>query len=173
MLTGETLTPDTISWLRQPSDTVQFPFDTVRFPASPDSLRIQWTPVDAAGQYMLTLRILDTLDYGKYLTPANEQTNRRTPRLFGRGPRGAGDLIRWSLAPGTDIVTPWTSFRWYGPHELTVFAPDYNFFNWFRLVRLQQQRQYNELLGSINGGLGYFGSASILRKHVFVLKNQP
>ena len=173
LLTGETLTPKPIEWLRQPSDTVQFPFDTVRFPASPDSLRLRWSTVDAAGQYMITLRILDTLEYGRYLTPPREEPNRRTPRLFGRGPGGSTDLIRWSLAPGTDFIAPWTSFRWYGPHEVTVYAPDYNFFNWFRLVRLQQQRQYNGLLGSINGGLGVFGSATVLRKKVFVLKNQP
>jgi hypothetical protein len=171
VMTGETLTPKQIEWIHEPADTVQFPSDTVTFPPT-DSLRLQWTTVDAAGQYMISLRTLDTLGYGRYLTPPTDEPNRRTPRLFGRPPGSSPDLLRWNLAPASNFIAPWTSFRWFGGHEVTIFAPDYNFFNWFRLTNLQQQRQYNTLLGSITGGLGVFGSASILKKKVFVLKNQ-
>ena len=169
VMTGETLTPKQIAWIHQPSDTVRFPADTVTFPPS-DSLRLQWTTIDAAGQYMISLRTLDTLGYGKYLRPPTAEQNRRTPRLFGRPPGSSTNLLRWNLAPASNFIAPWTSFRWFGGHEVTVFAPDYNFFNWFRLTNLQQQRQYNTILGSINNGLGVFGSASVLKKEVFVLK---
>jgi hypothetical protein len=162
--TASTLTPEQITWTRRPADTVVYPSDVQRTPFS-DSLRISWTTVPRVSQYLLRLRTLDTLGYGQYLSPPTSDTNTRVEgRRFGR------NLVRWSIAPASDMIAPFTVFRWHGLHEIEVFAPDENFLDWYRMTELQQRPQYDPILGNMSGALGSLTSASVVTDTVFVLK---
>ena len=70
------------------------------------------------------------------------------------------------------MILPFSVFRWHGPHEISVYAPEENLLDWFRLTRLQQQVGYDPILANMEGGLGSFGSAAMVRTYVFVRKSQ-
>lgn len=165
-MTSATLTPDRIEWIRRPADTVTYPVDRQRTPLSED-LRMSWTTTLRASQYIIRQRTLDTINYGIYLNPPTDEQNSVVPdRRFGRS------LTRWSLAPATNMILPFSVFRWHGPHEISIYAPEENLLDWFRLTRLQQQVGYDPILANMEGGLGSFGSAAMVRTYVFVRKSQ-
>ncbi|MCE5304372.1 hypothetical protein LLG34_01535 [bacterium] len=80
------------------------------------------------------------------------------------------DLSYWVIVPSSKVPVVWTVFKWYGLHEVSVYAPDFNFLRW--MVQTMTG-EINPLLSSVKGAFGYFGSASVIRDTSVILKNQP
>lgn len=168
LVSGSTTTPVRIEWTKDARDTLQYPGRANELKPV-DSLKIAWTSTGAAGQeYVLRMTCTDTTGYGIYLTPPTQDTNRRirdeefdddTP--LGKTP------VRLAFVQGPNVFS-WNAFKYYGKHELTVFAGDRNFMNWFKQITFT--RQLNPLLGSVTGGLGVVGSASAVHDKIFVKK---
>lgn len=171
-LSGRTNTPDQIRWVSAPKDTLQYPQDTTRLP-SPDSLIISWTPIAGVTDYIFSTECLDTLEYGKYLRPPTNEKNRRIERFFERSLPRYNEPVRSGIRAVTLTPVIWTAFKWFGVQELRIYAPDIHWANWFRQTNLGQNPRFNYRLGSIEGGAGVFGSASMARYNTFVYKNQP
>jgi len=173
VMTGETVTPERVSWVTPPRDTLQYPLDTINLPA-PDSLGYEWSPVPGVTEFILSSSCLDTLGYGTYLTPPTEEKNRRIENIFNqRSRRRYDETTRWGFAQSTNLPVFWFAYKWFGLYELSIYAPDPNMIEWFKQTRFGPN-QYNPLLGSIKGeGIGVFGSASVVRQRQFLLKNQP
>lgn len=171
-LTGKTTTPAQVRWIRSPKDTLWYPKDTTTLP-SPDSLLIAWTPVQGVTDYIFSTWCLDTLNYGSYLRPPTSEKNRRLVRFFEAQLPRYNEPVRAGIRAVTLTPVIWTAFKWFGPHELRIYAPDPNWANWFRQTNFGQNPRYNYRLGSIENGKGVFGSASMARQFTFLYKNQP
>lgn len=171
-LTGNMRTPPQIAWVRPPRDTLFYPQDTVGLP-SPDSLAISWTPVPGATDYIISVQCLDTLNYGIYLRPPTQEKNRRMVRFFEVNLPRYNETIRFGFRATNNSPLVWTGFKWFGKNRITIYAPDNNWLRWYRLIGFSQNPRYNPLLGSIEGGKGVFGSAAVVRRDVFMYKNQP
>ncbi len=172
--TGETQTPDLIAWnTKLPvKEFIQYPKDTINYP---DRDTIGWSSVaGVSGFYMLSIRNLDTLEYGKYLNPPiPEEKNRRIEREF-REDNNFKELGVVVLIANTQTTVVWNAFRFFGRHEITVHAPDFNMIRWYLANRAS--REYNPLLGSLKANsentFGVFASTSFARDTTFLLKNQ-
>jgi hypothetical protein len=165
---AETTTPKAIAWMIEPAGRVQYPEDTTSMLLS-DSLRMVWTPGNSA-EYLLSVLALDTLRYGVYLDIPTGDPNARTNS---RGDRHGTtySLTQWVFAPQSRMRLAWNSFTWFGRNEITVFAPDYWFLEWFKSVQFSRiSAEYDQQESNIEGGLGVFGSASILRREIFLEK---
>lgn len=174
-ITGRTISPGHIALIEGVKDTLQYPKDTTNLSLS-EKLRLRWTPVPGISEYLLRVSTLDTLGYGKYLTPPTEEKNRRIYRFWEKNAPKYDDVTRWGFIPATDIPGSWAAFKWFGRQEVTIFAADQNFVKWFKMVRFGGgSPTYNNLLGSISGddAIGVFGSASMVSDTTFLLKNQP
>ncbi|MFP4527759.1 MAG: DUF4249 family protein [Candidatus Kapaibacterium sp.] len=169
-VTGKTITPAPSEWIKPPPPMIQFPIDTSNF-ATPDSLYIEWKKMPGYSFYALRINNLDSLEYGIYLDNVPDDELNRRVHGPPRGDRFFRETATWLLAPTSKTPVIWTIFKWFGPHEVSVMVPDYNFIEWF--LQYSTGSQYNDLLGSIEGGKGVFGSASIIRDSTFLLKNQP
>lgn len=167
-LTGTTFTPNRIQWTQSVKPILYYPQDTLAL-ISPDSLSIEWTAEPNTVEYLLASTCLDTLEYGKYLVPATTEKNRRIERSS----ESYDDVTNYDFLQNNSVPTVWTSFKWFGRHTITVYAPDRNFLNWFKLTKFQGNPSYNPLFGSIEGGYGVFGSASRVVAETFVVKNRP
>jgi hypothetical protein len=171
--TGETTTPQQISWnpKYQIKKFVQFPLDTINLPST-DTLG--WSSVPNVGFYLIGILNLDTLEYGKYLNPPFEQKNRRITG-GGRGDNFFKEASTNVLIANTKSSVVWRAFKWYGKHEVAMYAPDFNMIRWFLANR--GSRDYNPLLGSLNSNnentFGFFASASVVRDTFVLVKNQP
>lgn len=166
-ISGETTTPSQFKWISQPDYYIQYPIDTVNLP-SPFS--IQWELVNNVLYYVLSIRCLDTLEYGKYLNPPTEEKNRRVFRPWDMNESFYRELSYWVIVPSSKVPVVWTVFKWFGLHEVTIYAPDYNFLRWNVQA---MSSEINPLLTSVEGAFGYFGSASVIRDTSVILKNQP
>lgn len=171
VLTSQTTTPERIAWVQAPKDTLQYPIDTLKLP-SPDSLKLIWTKVPGVTEYLISTKCLDTLEYGQYLTPATAEKNRRIERFFEENAPRYNDILRWGFLQNTEVRTVWVAFKWFGLHEVTVYAPDPAMLEWYKQLQFGGN-QYQSLLSNVEGGLGVFGSASLVRQTTFMLKNQP
>ena len=170
-ITGTTITPKRISWIKPPRSILQYPVDTINL-ISPDSLSITWTPLSEIKEYLIAFTCMDTLGYGTYLQPATEEPNRKITRFFGRNsdnPRLRNTTL-YGFLPGTKAPTVWTAFRWFGKHRITIYAPDPNFVKWFKAG--WSGNQYDYRLSSVQGGLGVFASGSYIEQEIFLIKNQ-
>ena len=171
-LTGTTTTPITFAFTVPPKDTLIYPGkdkETQLF----DSLYVRWTAVAPAQEYVPGIVNLDTTNYGSYLTPSTDEPNARVrDDEFDEGTRLDGERARYALAQTTSIPTVWRFFKWYGRHELVIYAGDKNFVNWFRQVGFGGRTSFSYQFNSVEGGLGVFGSAAVLRYPVF-LKKKP
>ena len=74
VMTAKTITPGKTEWTKEAKDQIQYPKDTLKLKASE---MIQWKRVPGIDFYIGNIKCLDTLNYGKYLTPATEEMNRR------------------------------------------------------------------------------------------------
>lgn len=166
-ITGKTVTPQRTSWRYIPGDVIQFPTDTLRLPPG-DS--ISWERVPGFDFYLISISNLDTLNYGQYLEPPTDEPNRRVYRPFG-GPNAYREPITIFPIPATQTPIVWNAFRYFGLHEIIVYVPDWNFLRWF--LQAQSRGEADPLLTSIEGAIGYFGSASKVSHRFFLLKNQP
>ncbi|MBM4178710.1 MAG: DUF4249 family protein [Ignavibacteria bacterium] len=174
-LEATTITPIALSWIKEGPNVVQFPHpDSLLFPGA-DSLAVSWSQVPNTEFYIIGLECLDTLGYGKYLTPASSDTNTRTPRpkpdFFNRD----GTLVsnERTIFGGTIFSasqTIWGVFRWHGRHRLNIYAPNKEFLEWFYQVGSGRRSSYDYRLSNIKGGLGVWGGASLIRTEKFLLK---
>ncbi len=174
-ITGSTTTPGDISWINPPKDTIYFPRgqDSLELPEV-DSLQISWTPVEDVNWYMIRIKALDTLEYGKYLDNVpDDQKNRRVYNPFAdEEDRFYYETVVWAgPLPNTRTSTVWRTFKWFGRNEAAVYALDSNFLRW--MFQYQRSSYYESFLSTVSGGIGVFGSASVVRKEVFLIKNQP
>lgn len=171
VLRSETTTPERIEWVQAPRDVLQYPTDTLNLP-SPDSLKLVWTRAEGVTEYLISVRSLDTLGYGTYLDPPTTEKNRRIERFFEENAPRYNDIVRWGFMQNVEVRVVWLAFKWFGMHEVTVYAPDPAMLEWFKQLQFGGN-QYQSLLSNIEGGVGVFGSASIARKESFIVKNQP
>lgn len=174
-LEATTITPIALSWIQEGPRFAQFPNpDSLLFPGA-DSLVVSWTPVPKTEFYIIGLECLDTLGYGKYLTPPTTDTNTRTPRpkpdFFNReGTLVSKERIVFGGTLFTASQTIWGVFRWHGLHELKIYAPNKEFLEWFYQVGSGRRSSYDYRLSNIKGGLGVWGGASVIKTQKFVLK---
>lgn len=168
---AETQTPKQIEWILPPRPLVQFP--PVSQPnLRPDSLRVAWTPASPTAEYLIRTTCLDTLDYGVYLASPTAERNRRTWSETDEGTGRINARSVWSFLQATSTSTVWSAFKWYGRHEVALYAADVNFSNWFKLTTFLGAPEYNRAFSNVRGdGRGIFGSASVLKQATFVLKD--
>jgi hypothetical protein len=174
ILTGKTITPQQISWIvgKEPKSVYQYPSDTLNLPSDNDSLVFAWTKAEGLSEYLISLQALDTLEYGKYLTPPTPELNRRMGRFYDQTDNPQyKETTLYGFLQGNSSNVVWNAFRWFGKNQLTVYAADDNFNRWSKSRWVGNQ--YDENLGSIKGGVGVFGSASIATQPIFLLKNKP
>lgn len=171
VLRSETTTPARIEWVQAPREVLQYPTDTLNLP-SPDSLKLIWTRAPGVSEYLISVQSLDTLNYGKYLDPPTTERNRRIERFFEDNAPRYNDIVRWGFLQNVEVNVVWVAFKWFGLHEVTVYAPDPAMLEWFKQLQFGGN-QYQSLLSNIDGGLGVFGSASVARQQSFLVKNQP
>lgn len=166
IVTGTTTTPDRIAWIKDLPPELDYPGrENELLPV--DSLKVRWTIPAAGTEYVLRMTCLDTLNYGTYLTPpTDEQNGRIREREFVDDDEPLSRLpVRLAFVQAPDVFS-WAAFKYFGRHELSVYAGDRNFVNWFKQITFT--RQYNELLNSVSGGIGVVGSASVVHDTVFV-----
>ncbi len=181
LITGTTLTPDTVVWVRDLPDNIQYPIDTVR-KISMDTLI--WdgipTPIDegaikSSGYWGVSVKALDTLEYGIYLDSVpNREKNRRLYRANANPDNDwrYKELATWGILPSFKTPVVWNFFRWYGLHEISIYNIDNNYLKWFfqRVV----QSEFDPNLSTVEGnGIGVFGSMNAIRDTFFLVKNQP
>lgn len=170
VITAKTATPGRVVWTKAPKDTVSIPPKSdPTYLKPPDSLGLGWTDVAGVPEYLISVRALDTLEYGKYLPAPIEKANRRIdPELDDQFPR-YNDLSRWGFLAGLSTPIVWSAFKWYGPQEVSIWAADDNMIKWFKMTYWAGNPQYDPLLGNVRGdGIGVFASASVARKTMFV-----
>ena len=166
---AKTHTPKRFEWIKKPFAEIYYPKDTLNLPVV-DSLRISWTKIPDVNFFLLSVDNLDTLNYGKYLNPPTDEKNRRAPSFLTRNDKLYRETSVWNFIANNETPTVWFSFRWFGKHRVSIFAPDYNFLRWF----LQSfNPNYSPILSNIEGGNGVFGSASVISSDFFLYKNQP
>lgn len=168
-LTASTVTPDTLAWIRAPKDTLQYPgrmFELTRN----DSLDVSWTAVSGVSQYIVAVECMDTLGYGVYLDPQTTDTNRRIrdQDRFDTGTLIASERVRFGFSILPRAPTVWSVFKWFGKQEIRVYAGDPAFQEWFRMVGFGRRSSYDYRLSNIKGGLGTWGSASVISKASFL-----
>ena len=165
---AETTTPIPTEWIKKSNGKLQYPIDSI---ALPPTDTIAWKPIDGQSFYMLSVKCLDTLEYGKYLIPPTEEKNRRPFRPFG-GDNEIKELANFAFIPNTKTTVVWNTFKYFGNHEVAIYTIDWNMTRWF--IQVQASRDYSPLLGSIEGkALGVFGSAAAIKDTFMLLKNQP
>jgi len=174
VLTGTTTTPRILSWRVAPQDTFNYPGianELVRY----DSLDISWLSVPGVQRYVLSIQCLDTLGYGVYISPPTTDTNRRLRKedRFDDGTLITSERTRYGLALQASTPVVWSAFKWFGTHEIRVYAPDKAFNDWFSMVGFGRRSQYDYRLGNVKGGLGVWGSASIIKHNSFLKKDNP
>lgn len=167
-ISGSTMTPARIFWNKKASKFLYYPQDSIKLPV-PDSLRVSWNPVKDISYYMLSVKCLDTLNYGKYLNPATDKMNRRVWRQNMRDERYK-ELTTYTLFPAVSVPIAWTVFKWFGVQEVTVYAPEWSLVRWF--MQYSASNAYDPLLSNLDGGIGVFSSASVIKDTVFLIANQ-
>lgn len=173
VMEAETVTPKRIEWINPPRSVLQYPQDTTAL-FSDDSLRISWTPGDSQ-EYIIRATVLDTLRYGEFLTPATEEINARTNNVPFENTESPTfyTTTRWGFLQASQAPTLWVAFRWYGRNEIAILAPDKAFLDWFKATQWGGRSvEYRPEYSNVRGGIGVFGSASIIRQEVFLLKRK-
>lgn len=172
-ITAQTLTPGVVEWKRAPLDTITIPpKNNSAYLNPPDSLDLSWTAVPGVDEYLISVTALDTLDYGKYLTPPTGTQNRRVNPDFDEFEEGRRhtELTRWGFVANDRTPIVWAVFKWFGPQEVTLYAADDAFVRWFKMTQWTGNAQYDPLLGNVRGdGIGVFASASVAKKKIFMI----
>lgn len=173
-LSAQTLTPSPFAWVRPPIDKVIIPKKgDPAYLKPPDSLNLIWTEEAGVPEYLISVRALDTLNYGRYLEPETSERNQRVdPQIDEFDLPRYNETTRWGFLASVKTPIVWAAFKWYGPQEVTVYAADRNMINWFKMTQWAGNPQYDPLLGNVKGGVGVFGSAAVIRADHFLLKNK-
>ena len=176
LVSSETTTPKRIGgWVREPLDFVHYPQDTLKLPRV-DSLEIEWEKQQGVNFYLLCVTAKDSVNYGRYLNPPTEEMNRRAYNALSSMEGMEAwyrNLSNWNLIANTSTPTVWMAFKWFGPHDVSVYSPDPNMLNWFVNLFFTGTSENNKLMNSVQGGIGVFGSCSRINKEIFLYKNQP
>lgn len=172
LITGETKTPQQTEWTISPKNFIQYPIDSLKLPPSDT---ISWRKPAGYDFSMIAVVCLDTLEYGKYLAVPTTEKNRRIYKPYA-SERQYKDISSTSMIPArndTSFQVPvvWSAFKWFGKHEVVIYVPDWNYTRWF--LQNVGSNTTNPLLSSIEGAIGVFGSASVIRDTAVLLKNQP
>ncbi|MEI6090794.1 MAG: hypothetical protein WCR42_10110 [bacterium] len=172
VITGQTLTPPTSKPIKVPPRYVNFPDDTVNYPADP-SLESSWEAVPGLSYYATYLKCLDTIGYGKYLPKPTDEKNRALSFPWMQNKQQRAETTSWAFVLSNKAPLVWNMFKWYGLHEAVVFVPDYNFLRWYFQVTMQ--RTIDPILSSVVGdhAIGVFGSAFAIRDTFVLVKNKP
>jgi len=169
LISAETTTPARFKYIRTSDDILYYPKDTIKLPAL-DSFKLEWEKVPGISFFILNLKCLDTLEYGKYLVPQTDEKNRRIEKPWNEDWMFK-ETTNLGLIPNTKTPVVWMSFKWYGKHYVSIFAPDTNYLKWF--IQNTIKNQYDPLLSNMKNAMGVFGSASAARDTFFLVKNQP
>ena len=168
-ISGSTTTPKRFEWINPMPEQIYYPKDTINLPE--DSIKIEWTATSGLNWFFIRTRCLDTMYYGKYIEPPTEEFNRRTYKPYADNSRYYNDRnIYFGPLPNTKTPLLWSGVKWYGKNEVSVYCPDVNYLLWF--IQVQRQSFYEPLLGTVDGAMGVFGSASEIKDTTFVIKNQ-
>jgi hypothetical protein len=171
LLTASTTTPGRIRYTQPPRPVLYFPADTNNLNApQDDSLMLKWTAEPNTKEYLIRITCLDTMEYGKYLTPATAEKNYRRTRFFDNefDPR-RNNPTDYGFITTTNVPTVWNAFKWFGPHEIVIYAADRNFVEWFKLSFTGNT--FDFLKSNIKGnGIGVFGSASQAYSKIILMK---
>ena len=171
LITGSTETPSRFNWVKKNPKLMQYPIDTINLPLN-DSLRIEWEKVPNVSFCGISVKCLDSLNYGMYLNPPTEELNRRMYRPFqGDESWRFQEMTSFSLIQATKTPVVWWAFRWFGLHEVSIIVPEWDMVMW--MMQAFASPEYNPLLSNVEGGMGVFTSCSMVKDTVFVLKNQP
>jgi len=162
-----TTTPKVFNWVEKAPDIIQYPKDSIKLN---EQVKVKWENPGSFNFYHIVTKCLDTLEYGKYLDSATDELNRRIV-IFRENDSRYKNITNHGLSPNNEGSIIWTTFKWYGLQEVTIYNPDYN---WFRWLGQYFQSEYNDILSSVDGKKvrGVFGSASAIRDTTFILKNQ-
>lgn len=180
-ITGTTLTPDKVEWIRDLPENIQYPKDTIR-KISNDTLIWEGIPtpieegvIKSNGYWGVSVKCLDSLEYGLYLDSVpNSEKNRRLYNAFSNPDNQwrYKELAQWGIIPNKKTPVVWNFFKWYGLHEIAIYNMDNNYIKWFfqRVV----QSEFDPNLSTVKGdGIGVFGSLNGIRDTFFLVKNQP
>ena len=169
-ITGTTTTPNRIEWIKKIDPVFPYPDDTFNLPVYSGG-ETEWTLSSAF--YIYSITCLDTLKYGIYLDPPTDDTNRRIRiRKYNNNndePRPVEVTIS-SLAYKNTMAFNWLYCRWFGKHQLNVYAIDINYARWF--LYYLASPNLNDKSYSVKGAAGYFGSASTIEAEFFLQKNK-
>lgn len=173
---GTTTTPAVLVVNERIQKVLQYPKES-SLPAGPT---ISWTVAPLKNgseiiEFPLSVRCLDTLNYGKYLAPETSELNARTNNLkqFEDSTNKAIWLTttRWGFVQSTSVKTIFTAFKWFGKNEFSLYAPDKNFLDWYKATQFAGRRSYNPTFASVNGAAkGVFASASVYRDTCLIIK---
>lgn len=171
-VTAVATTPSSFSWLTPPRDTMLYPGEANELKPV-DSLGISWTGQPGIQRYIIGVRCLDTLQYGIYLDPPTDELNRRVRESdFEEGTRIANEPTRYGFSLSSNTPVVWLAFKWFGKQELSVYAGDEAFQEWFTLVAFGQRSQYDYTLSNVHGGLGVFAGAARIKAPIFMVKDK-
>lgn len=173
VFTSAMTSPYPFKWTKTLPPEMQFPKDTNNLQKPDFSIFTSWEAPPNQAEYVLRLRCLDTLEYGKYLIPATREKNRRVFRFFENTGSARYKNTSQYVFLGNSTITPvaWLAFKWYGRQEVSVLAPESNYMRWFK--QRFGGNSFNPRLTNIEGGaIGAFGAASIISQETFVIKNQ-
>ena len=171
-ITGITKTPIQIDWIRKIDSIIPYPDDTLKLPPYSGG-QTEWTNGGAGTMfYIYSVICLDTLDYGKYLVPSTADTNRRVRNHYNddNDPPRPAEITINSVSIINKVPFNWNFCRWYGKHNLKIYAPDKNYEEWFKYYLMSPN--FNHKSYSVTGASGYFGSASVINAEFFLLKNK-
>lgn len=174
-LSASTRTPAPFEYTAPPRPWLRYPSPDSLLVSVDDSLLISWTGVQGTDLYIISITCLDTLGYGQYLQPPTSEANSRTirpnPDFFDQsGTLLANERTTLGVTRFTTTQTVWGVFRWYGPHEIRIYAPDRAFLEWIDLVGSGRRSSYDYQQSNVRGGLGAWGSASMVKQRTFLLK---
>lgn len=175
-LTASTRTPAPFAYTAPPRPWLQYPHPDSLLVSVDDSLLVSWTAVPDVDLYIISLTCLDTMGYGRYLDPPTQDSNRRTvrpnPDFFDQsGTLIANEPTTLGATRFPTSQTVWGVFRWYGLHELRIYAPDKAFRDWVDLVGSGRRSSYDYRRSNVRGGLGVWGSASLVKARTSLLKH--
>lgn len=174
-ITAQAITPQRFAWVKPPVDYAVIPKKTSpAYMHPPDSLDLAWTGTAGVAEYLISVRSLDTLEYGRYLVPETSVKNRRVDADLDKtfDELHYNDLSRWGFLASTSTPIVWGAFKWFGRTEVTLYASDENFVRWFKMTNWTGNPQFDPMLANVRGdGIGVFGTASKITKTMFILMN--
>lgn len=170
LITGETITPDSIYWISSCKRYMQYPIDKINTSTN-DSLEwniIKIQPLSLT-YYLLMVNCLDTLNYGIYLEPTVNELNKRIDFSIKYKDEYYRETNITMLVPTNKVPIIWKYLKWFGLHEISVWLPDNNYRRWS--MQLLMANNLDEKFSSVKGAIGFFGSAFVIRDTTVILKN--